>query len=117
MPRVPWAELPSHIQSWVADVLGSDVVGADTQPGGFSPGAACRLRLGRRPPGVRQGGIAACQPGVTGMHRQEAVAAVAGYFTRQALLPAPASMPTVRGFQAAQGEHARAWLRERTGWD
>jgi len=44
------------------------------------------------------------------------VAAVAGYFTRQALLPAPPGLPTVRAFQAAQGEPARAWLRRRTGW-
>ncbi len=44
------------------------------------------------------------------------VAAVAGYFTRQALLPDPPGLPTVRAFQAAQGEPARAWLRRRTGW-
>jgi hypothetical protein len=44
------------------------------------------------------------------------VAAVAGYFTRYALLPDPPGLPTVRAFQAAQGEHARAWLRHRTGW-
>jgi Ser/Thr protein kinase RdoA (MazF antagonist) len=44
------------------------------------------------------------------------VAAVAGYFTRQALLPAPPGLPTVRAFQAAQGMHARTWLRLRTGW-
>jgi aminoglycoside phosphotransferase (APT) family kinase protein len=45
-----------------------------------------------------------------------AVAGIAGYFTRQALLPAPPGLPTVRAFQAAQGEHARAWLRRRTDW-
>jgi hypothetical protein len=44
------------------------------------------------------------------------VAAVAGYFTRQALLPDPPGLPTVRAFQAAQGSQARAWLRRRTGW-
>jgi hypothetical protein len=44
------------------------------------------------------------------------VAAVAGYFTWQALLPDPPGLPTVRAFQAAQGEPARAWLRQRTGW-
>src|SRR6266851_3212279 len=43
-------------------------------------------------------------------------AVVAGYFTRQSLLPSPPGLPTVRAFQAAQGEHARAWLRRRTGW-
>jgi aminoglycoside phosphotransferase (APT) family kinase protein len=44
------------------------------------------------------------------------VAAVAGYFTWHALLPDPPGLPTVRAFQAAQGEHARSWLRQRTGW-
>lgn len=44
------------------------------------------------------------------------VTAVAGYFTWQAQLPAIQGLPTVRAFQAAQGEQARAWLRRRTGW-
>ncbi|WP_225074935.1 phosphotransferase family protein [Streptomyces sp. CoT10] len=44
------------------------------------------------------------------------VAAVAGYFTEQALLPSPANLPSLRDFQARQGHHARTWLRERTGW-
>jgi aminoglycoside phosphotransferase (APT) family kinase protein len=317
MPRVPWAELPSQIRSWVADVLGSDVASAVTQPGGFSPGAACRIELadgrrafvkavshransvspglhrqeavvtaalpagvpaarllgqyddgewvallltdvaGRSPAqpwdlaelaqvldalarmheqctpspvatlpsvaeyharslhgwrdlaGTEPGAANAGEPSVTQLddwsrrnlgrladleaqwpaasaghtllHNDvradnmlitetsvifvdwphactgaawfdvvafapsvimqggpdlawllartpsasaadpDAVtavaAAVAGYFTRQALLPAPDGIPTVRGFQAAQGEHARAWLRERTGWN
>jgi len=37
-------------------------------------------------------------------------------FTRQALLPPPPGLPTVRAFQAAQGQVARAWLAARTGW-
>ena len=44
------------------------------------------------------------------------VAAVAGYFTFQSLLPSPLGLPTLRGFQAAQGEVARRWLAERTSW-
>jgi hypothetical protein len=44
------------------------------------------------------------------------VAAVAGYFTWSAGLPSPPGLPTLRAFQAALGEHARAWLRRRTGW-
>jgi aminoglycoside phosphotransferase (APT) family kinase protein len=44
------------------------------------------------------------------------VAGVAGYFTHHATLPAPRGLPTVRAFQAAQGEVARAWLRRQTGW-
>ena len=45
-----------------------------------------------------------------------AVAAVAGFFTRDALLPPPPGLPTLRAFQAAQGVIARRWLAERTGW-
>lgn len=45
------------------------------------------------------------------------VAAVAGFFTFQSLLPPPPGLPTLRQFQAAQGEIARTWLAERMGWD
>jgi aminoglycoside phosphotransferase (APT) family kinase protein len=44
------------------------------------------------------------------------VAAVAGFFTGESLKPAPPGLPTLRAFQAAQGEEARAWLARRTGW-
>ena len=44
-----------------------------------------------------------------------AVAAIAGYFTRQSLQPPPPGLPTVRAFQAAQGVVARDWLALRTG--
>lgn len=44
------------------------------------------------------------------------LAAVAGFFTHRSLQPAPAGLPTVRAFQAAQGEVARLWLAQRTGW-
>jgi Ser/Thr protein kinase RdoA (MazF antagonist) len=44
-----------------------------------------------------------------------AVATVAGYFTRGALLPPPPGLPTLRAFQAAQGAAAREWLAQRTG--
>jgi Phosphotransferase enzyme family len=39
--------------------------------------------------------------------------AVAGYFTDVALQPPPPGLPTVRAFQAAQGEVARRWVAER----
>jgi aminoglycoside phosphotransferase (APT) family kinase protein len=38
------------------------------------------------------------------------VCALAGYFTRKSLEPAPPGLPTVRRFQAAQGDIARGWL-------
>jgi hypothetical protein len=41
------------------------------------------------------------------------LASLAGYFTRQSLLPPPPGLPTVRHFQAAQGTIARQWLAER----
>ena len=42
---------------------------------------------------------------------------VAGYFVVRALDPAPPGLPTVRAFQAAQGEVALEWLQKRTGWE
>jgi len=38
------------------------------------------------------------------------VCALGGYFTYQSLQPAPPGLPTVRAFQAAQGEVTRRWL-------
>jgi aminoglycoside phosphotransferase (APT) family kinase protein len=45
-----------------------------------------------------------------------AIAAIAGFFTRQSLQPPPPGLPTLRPFQAAQGAVARQWLAERIGW-
>jgi aminoglycoside phosphotransferase (APT) family kinase protein len=44
------------------------------------------------------------------------VAAIAGYLCVHALRPPPPGLPTVRAFQAAQGEVALRWLRDLTGW-
>jgi hypothetical protein len=38
------------------------------------------------------------------------VCAMAGFFTASALMPPPPGLPTLRRFQAAQGEIARRWL-------
>jgi aminoglycoside phosphotransferase (APT) family kinase protein len=43
------------------------------------------------------------------------VAALAGFFIQRSLLPPPPGLPTLRPFQAAQGEVARRWTAERTG--
>lgn len=43
--RLSWTELPDHLRARVEDLLGSPVLAATTQPGGFSPGIAARLRL------------------------------------------------------------------------
>ncbi len=44
------------------------------------------------------------------------IASLTGYFLGHSHRPPPPGIPTVRAFQAAQGEVALAWLRERTGW-
>jgi hypothetical protein len=44
------------------------------------------------------------------------VCAVAGYFVVSSLSPPPPGLPTVRAFQAAQGEVALRWLQSLTGW-
>ncbi|MFI2738143.1 phosphotransferase family protein [Streptomyces sp. NPDC018711] len=40
--------------------------------------------------------------------------ALAGYFLHQSVQPPPPGLPTLRGFQRAQGEAALDWARERT---
>jgi thiamine kinase-like enzyme len=44
------------------------------------------------------------------------VASLTGFFLGHSRRPPPPGIPTVRAFQAAQGEIALAWLKERTGW-
>jgi aminoglycoside phosphotransferase len=48
--RFAWADVPPHVRAAVEDGLGSPVVEATSQPGGFSPGTADRVVLadGRR---------------------------------------------------------------------
>lgn len=48
--RIAWAEVPSRVRSVIEQQLGSPVVSAVSQPGGFSPGSADRVVLadGRR---------------------------------------------------------------------
>jgi hypothetical protein len=44
------------------------------------------------------------------------LAAISGFFVSHSLRPSPPGLPTLRPFQAAQGEVALAWLRRRQGW-
>jgi hypothetical protein len=44
------------------------------------------------------------------------VAAFSGFVVEHSLRPAPPGLPTLRSFQAAQGEVALAWLRRLTDW-
>lgn len=73
--------------------------------------APCVTMQGGPPPGellsMTRAGRDADEAAVTA-----AVCAIAGYFTERSLRPAPPGLPTVRAFQAAQGEIARRWLRD-----
>jgi len=44
------------------------------------------------------------------------IASLTGYFLAQSHRPPPPGIPTLRAFQAAQGQISLEWLRERTGW-
>jgi hypothetical protein len=48
--RVPWERVPPRVRAYVEDHAGAPVESAESQPHGFSPGLAARLRLadGRR---------------------------------------------------------------------
>ncbi len=86
MGRLPWDQLPVAIRSWVQDMLGGTVVAASSQPGGFSPGAACRLVLADGGRAFLKAVSAAANPESPDLHRQEARIAAA----LPAGVPAPA---------------------------
>lgn len=69
--RPAWADVPGWLRQEVESLLGGRVAAAETQPGGFSPGLAARLRLadGRRA-FVKAVGSAQ-NPDSPGIHRAE----------------------------------------------
>jgi hypothetical protein len=84
--RMLWAEMPAPVRSAVEDRLGSRVVSARSQAGGFSPGVAARLQLAD---GARVFVKAVCgspNPESPDIHRREARIAAA----LPAHVPAPA---------------------------
>ncbi|QPP06480.1 phosphotransferase [Streptomyces bathyalis] len=83
--RLPWGAMPASVRLEIEAVLGGPVEQAVTQPGGFSPGVAARVRLadGRRA-FVKAVGHAQ-NPDSPGMHRAEARIAAA----LPATVPAP----------------------------
>ncbi|RSN66930.1 aminoglycoside phosphotransferase family protein [Actinomadura sp. WAC 06369] len=89
MTRLPWEKTPDHVRADVETLLGARVAEATTQPGGYSPGVAARLRLddGRRA-FVKSVG-AELNPDSPGIHRAEARVAAA--------LPRSAPAPRLLG--------------------
>ncbi len=69
--RVAWVDLPDSVRAAVEDVLGSPVVEAVSQPGGFSPGSADRVLTadGRR--AFVKAVAGSVNPRSPGLHRRE----------------------------------------------
>lgn len=70
--RVEWASLPASVQASIERVIGSPVVRARTQPGGFSPGVASRLRCADGTRWFVKAVSAEANPDTPGIHRREA---------------------------------------------
>lgn len=83
--RIPWEALPASVRDAVETGLGTKVVGATTQPGGMSPGAAARLELAGGQRAFVKAVGSEPNPYSPGMHRREAEVAAG--------LPAEAPAP------------------------
>jgi hypothetical protein len=94
--RVHWDDLPDHVRDAIEERIGGRVVEALTQPGGFSPGLAARLRTsdGRRC--FVKAVSEKANPDTPDIHRREAVV-VAG-------LPPDAAVPRL------------LWTYDQGGW-
>jgi hypothetical protein len=69
--RIAWEQVPAGVRVAIEDVCGSGVVTAWTQPGGFSPGVAARVRCADGARFFIKAVSAQANPGTPGMHRQE----------------------------------------------
>jgi len=83
--RVHWDELPDRVRGAIEQRIGARVVDAETQPGGFSPGLAARLRTsdGRRC--FVKAVSDQANPDTPGIHRREAEVVAA--LPREAAVP------------------------------
>jgi aminoglycoside phosphotransferase len=70
--RTPWEALPAHLHDAVARLLGSPVTHAVTQPGGFSPGTAARVRTAAGTRAFVKAVSAETNPQSPELHRTEA---------------------------------------------
>src|SRR3954452_9904256 len=70
--RIGWAGLPGSVRAAVEDILGSPVVEARSQPGGFSPGSADRVRTAAGTRAVVKAVSADKNEVTRSMHRGEA---------------------------------------------
>src|SRR6266496_1225415 len=94
--RVAWEQVPFGVRAAIEDVCGSRVVAAWTQPGGFSPGLAARVRCADGTRFFVKAVSAEANPDTPLLHRQEArnLAALAPFITNRRL-PVPRLRGTV----------------------
>src|ERR1700674_517894 len=114
--RVHWEDLPDWVRGVIEARLGGKVVEAVTQPGGFSPGLAARLRLDDGSRVFVKAVSEKANPDTPDMHRREAkiVAAL------PASAPAPRLLWTfdedgwvILAFEDVDGRHPGApWTEE-----
>jgi aminoglycoside phosphotransferase (APT) family kinase protein len=85
--RIGWQEVPAPVRAAIEDVCGAGVVEARTQPGGFSPGLAVRVRCAGGARFFVKAVSAQANPDTPGIHRQEArvLAALGPVITRRHL--------------------------------
>ncbi|MFI1194002.1 phosphotransferase [Micromonospora sp. NPDC020750] len=87
--RIRWVDLPGHVRAAVEEIIGDRVAAAATQPGGWSPGSADRVRTA----GGRRAFVKAVSPAQNDhspvLHRAESRNAAA--------LPAHTPAPRLRG--------------------
>src|SRR5687767_6885458 len=89
MGRPTYEALPAAITDWVAEVLGSPVVAAESQSGGFSPGVAARVACADGTRAFVKAVSSEVNPDSPDMHRAEA--------RITALLPPSLGSPTLIG--------------------
>lgn len=70
--RVSWADVPGPVRDAIAEVCGSAVTEARTQPGGFSPGVAARVVCADGTRHFVKAVSAEANPVTPRLHRQEA---------------------------------------------
>ena len=70
--RVAWQEVPSPVRGAIERVCGAPVIEAETQPGGFSPGVAARVRCADGTRRFVKAVSAEVNPESREMHRREA---------------------------------------------
>lgn len=70
--RIRWEQLPTQVRHGVEEILGSPVVQARSQPGGYSPGTADRLMTAAGGRAFVKAVSPAQNPDTPGIHRTEA---------------------------------------------